>query len=767
MNFKSIIITACFFVAFLKYNNLYAQQGVVDSIATVAKAIAVSSSVDTVNFGKLIKRVQSLPLNNSDVTTLDNAAAVLQKGNNGYWEYRMKLAIMNSLVITDKQHAISYGRNIFETVKASKLIDANYISSTFFRELRLPYRNSKQLLPEGIRYFSDKLKEFKLAGDTIGITDCYYVLGGFYRTLGLIDLGIYNMKKSMSYMDTTLRTDLTVIPFYNPAGRASFKNNTSVLGIYYLQKGDYQTSLYYSMMSYKDPQKMNEGAFTGNIPAMIAFAKIYLGHTDSVDYYLDMAIKNNTITRDFDFVANGLQAKALYQINQNEFREAERSLEDCWKLIHENNFPALGRPGTLAPDYYSALIRIKQNRIPEAIELLKKDMERVKNSRFETLRDYKLMGELTSQTGDYAGSAKYYHEYILLQDSMQAEQDLVGSISYETEQAMTAKELSISKLKSENKISTLTRNFSFGIIALVAVLAGLIYYRFRSKQKANAMLERTLSDLKATQTQLIQSEKMASLGELTAGIAHEIQNPLNFVNNFSEVNKELAAELQEELGSGNIQSAKEITEDIKNNSEKINHHGKRADAIVKGMLQHSQAGKGQKELTDINALADEYLRLAYHGLRAKDKSFNANLKTDFDETIGKINIIPQDIGRVFLNLITNAFYAVGEKSKPLSAALAPTAVGNITTYFEPTVSIKTTKSDNRVFVSVSDNGNGIPFSIIDKIFQPFFTTKPTGQGTGLGLSLAYDIVKAHGGELKVETKENKGTTFIIELPVTS
>jgi two-component system NtrC family sensor kinase len=284
-------------------------------------------------------------------------------------------------------------------------------------------------------------------------------------------------------------------------------------------------------------------------------------------------------------------------------------------------------------------------------------------------------------------------------------------------------------------------------------------------EERTAELHRSLSDLKATQSQLIQSEKMASLGELTAGIAHEIQNPLNFVNNFSEVNKELAQELKEELATGNLQSAQEIAEDLQSNSEKINHHGKRADAIVKGMLQHSQASKGQKELTDINALADEYLLLAYHGLRAKDKSFNATLKTAFDETIGKINIIPQDIGRVFLNLITNAFYAVGEKSKTLSAALAPTAVGNRTTDFEPTVSIKTTKSDNRVFVSVSDNGNGIPKEIIEKIFQPFFTTKPTGQGTGLGLSLAYDIVKAHGGELKVKSNEHEGTEFIIKLPI--
>jgi len=278
---------------------------------------------------------------------------------------------------------------------------------------------------------------------------------------------------------------------------------------------------------------------------------------------------------------------------------------------------------------------------------------------------------------------------------------------------------------------------------------------------ARKKAEETLLELQDTQKQLIQAEKMASLGELTAGIAHEIQNPLNFVNNFSEVNQELAEELKEELAAGNVQLANEIADDIRDNSEKINHHGKRADGIVKGMLQHSQSGKGQKEATDINALCDEYLRLAYHGLRAKDKSFNATLKTEFDERIGKINIVPQDFGRVILNLLTNAFYAVNLRGFQNPGGL-PSTSGRFEPY-EPTVTIATKKIAGKVEIRVSDNGNGIPQNILDKIFQPFFTTKPTGQGTGLGLSLAYDIVKAHGGELKVETEEGEGTTFIIQL----
>ncbi|MFZ1259322.1 MAG: ATP-binding protein, partial [Chitinophagaceae bacterium] len=346
------------------------------------------------------------------------------------------------------------------------------------------------------------------------------------------------------------------------------------------------------------------------------------------------------------------------------------------------------------------------------------------------------------------------------QDSLQSDQEKYGSLSFETEQEMNAKELSITKLKSENKIAALTKYFSVGIAALVLLLAGVLYYRFKAKQKANKVLETTLSNLKSTQSQLIQSEKMASLGELTAGIAHEIQNPLNFVNNFSEVNKELVDELQQELKAGKIDDAIEISNDIKVNEEKINHHGKRADAIVKGMLQHSSSGSGKKEPTDINALADEYLRLAYHGLRAKDKSFNATMKTDYDATIGNINIIPQDIGRVILNLISNAFYVVNEKSKQNFAG------------YEPTVTITTASGQppsggRSIVIKVSDNGGGIPQKVLDKIFQPFFTTKPTGQGTGLGLSLSYDIVKAHGGELQVKTMEGEGSEFIISLPVNS
>ena len=344
----------------------------------------------------------------------------------------------------------------------------------------------------------------------------------------------------------------------------------------------------------------------------------------------------------------------------------------------------------------------------------------------------------------YLKIADTYKDSLFGTNNLQSIQTLVA----QTEERQ--KEIEDAKINYQNKL----KQYGFiGALAILLIIALILFRNNRQKQKTNKILEKTLSDLKSTQAQLIQSEKMASLGELTAGIAHEIQNPLNFVNNFSEVSTELVDEMKEELAKGNGQLANEIANDLKQNLEKINHHGKRAGEIVKGMLQHSRTSTGQKEPTDINALCDEYLRLAYHGLRAKDKTFNAELKTDFDESIDKVNIVPQDIGRVVLNLITNAFYAVNEKKK--------SAIEN----YQPLVSIQTKKSGDKIEISVSDNGNGISKNIIDKIFQPFFTTKPTGSGTGLGLSLSYDIVKAHGGEIKVDTKEVEGCTFTITLPL--
>ena len=413
----------------------------------------------------------------------------------------------------------------------------------------------------------------------------------------------------------------------------------------------------------------------------------------------------------------------------------------------------------------------------------KKAIDAVHNSVFLylSMKPAKLLTDIY-ETSNADSTLKYLRIYRTANDS------LFSSRSNQQLQLMTfeedqrQQELSTAKEKYTYKIR---QNIMLGGLGTFLLLALILFRNNKQKQKANALLHRqkeeiqtALSQLKSTQAQLVQSEKMASLGELTAGIAHEIQNPLNFVNNFSEVNTELIDELQHELKTGNTAEAIVISNNIKENEEKITHHGKRADAIVKGMLQHSRSSNGVKEPTDINALVDEYLRLAYHGLRAKDKSFNATMKTDFDPSIGNVDVIPQDIGRVILNLITNAFYAVSTfapKSpmhrpalpQPSATAQQPGDLPYIPIVIVNTKLLKSPSGDlgaNWAEISVSDNGPGIPQSVLDKIFQPFFTTKPTGQGTGLGLSLSYDIVKAHGGELLVETSEGAGTTFTLRLP---
>ena len=300
------------------------------------------------------------------------------------------------------------------------------------------------------------------------------------------------------------------------------------------------------------------------------------------------------------------------------------------------------------------------------------------------------------------------------------------------------------------------------LILLLAIVIATILWNNNKKQKAaNKLLQRQQDELKQTQTQLIQSEKMASLGELTAGIAHEIQNPLNFVNNFSEVNTELIEEMQQGIENGDYEDVKALAGDIKENQLKINQHGKRADFIVKGMLQHSRTSTGERQETNINILADEFLKLSYHGLRAKDKSFNSDMITNFDENLPKVNVIQQDIGRVLLNLFNNAFYAVNQKMKTVTMHSSGAGAA-----YKPTVSVSTSSGENRIIIKIKDNGIGMPEHVREKIMQPFFTTKPTGEGTGLGLSLTYDmVVKGHGGSIEVNSVEGEGSEFIISLPV--
>lgn len=528
----------------------------------------------------------------------------------------------------------------------------------------------------------------------------------------------------------------------------------------------------------------------------IGFVYYYIGEYNKAMPYFKKMIQSGQ--KDIAGVAYGYRNMAMIYAAQNKLDSAMINLDKAYQVFKNINYSIYPYVYNFYPAWYNlrAKVYIKQNRYNLALNDLDSALKISlrNNQAFHSSNTYNIISGYYKSI-DQSDSSIFYAEKGLAeankisytQGILDACQILAGE--YETTDPVNAlhyykladetrqnlygegnlqvmkdmieqnenrqREIQEAKTAYRNKLKlylVLTGTTALLLISLI------LFRSYRKSEVANAKLKGTLAHLKDTQAQLIQAEKMASLGELTAGIAHEIQNPLNFVNNFSEVNAELIDELiaeRSKLKAERDESVeKEILHDIKENEQKINQHGKRADTIVKGMLQHSRIRSGVKEPTDINALADEYLRLSYHGFRAKDNSFNAEFKTDLDETLPKIHVIQQDIGRVFLNLINNAFYAVSEASAKETARAD----------YEPEVIVTTRMHDKSIEISVKDNGDGIPEDIKEKIFQPFFTTKPTGSGTGLGLSLSYDIVKAHGGKIFVESSENKGTEFIIEIP---
>ena len=544
----------------------------------------------------------------------------------------------------------------------------------------------------------------------------HYQLGVTYKHLGDYEKALEQLYQSLSIMREM-----------NNVLYQSYSIN--VIGSIYLDNGDYEHALEYYQQGYVS--RHNAGDKWGEAGSLdnIGFTFLKLKDYEQAIKYCDQSLAISRSTDDKRSQANALIHLAEIYKQTGEIKQATVFSNESLEIRKESG-DKRGEAEILL--FLAELHKAQAGGGKKVLELLTntlilaeelKALDLLSKTRFS-------LNEFYQQQGNYEEALKNLNLHITLEKEFHKntinQKVLNLEISHKAEESRKEAEA----MKQRNQELT---DLNTAI------------------EEQKRKLETALADLKAAQAQLVQSEKMASLGELTAGIAHEIQNPLNFVNNFSDINKELLIELNDEIDKGNLSEVRSIAKDVIDNEEKINHHGKRADAIVKGMLQHSRTTTGVKEPTDINALADEYLRLAYHGLRAKDKNFNATLHTDFDETIGRINIIPQDIGRVILNLITNAFYAVTEKKKQLGEA------------YEPVVSVSTRKIANKMEIKVKDNGIGVPQKVLDKIFQPFFTTKPTGQGTGLGLSLSYDIVKAHGGELKVETKEGEGSEFIILL----
>ncbi|MEO7445627.1 MAG: tetratricopeptide repeat protein [Ferruginibacter sp.] len=638
-----------------------------------------------------------------------------------------------------------------------------------------------------------------------GTIDAYSALGNAYQTKG-------NFDQAMEY--------------YNRALNLALKQNENKywpgikgnIALVYLNKGNYPVALKNFYASLKGAEGNHDSVLIRNNLNNIGTIHFYQGNmADAESAYIktlkfsqDLLDTNNVILAYNNLgevnleqhdphkaLGNLSSAYQLALLKNTVYMQVAvaNSLGDCYLLLDSLDKSAtfFNTALTLAQKMGNAravckahigLAKVYTNK-GEMQEALGHGLKGVQQARVmgqaQLLRDaLEALANVYEKMGDGKNALKFYKEYKQYSDSLVNISSERAAANYKAEYEFSKKE------EAFQRSSMKQRWMIFGALAasfFLLVILWIINTHKKRLDRSNHDLqhkneiieaqkevaEETVAQLKAAQAQLIQAEKMASLGELTAGIAHEIQNPLNFVNNFSEVNKEMLAEMKEELRKGNLDEVKLIADDLEANHEKITHHGKRADAIVKGMLQHSRSSSGVKEPTDINALCEEYLRLSYQGFRAKDKSlsagqpgFNATFKKDFDISIGKINIVPQDIGKVILNLLTNAFYAVDEKQKKNIQGYEPTVTVSTRLVIPPSP-IGSGQAGGKIGVEIriADNGNGIPQNVIDKIFQPFFTTKPTGQGTGLGLSLSYDIVKAHGGEIKVETNESEGTVFRI------
>ncbi len=751
--YKIIMLCLCFLGS---AKEMKAQLDPIDSIRYYLNPY---KPYDSLYFARAYTLVANFPYTDSTLTEINKIADAYTRTKNLDTAFIIKYFIQQGLNGVDNDKAIQYGRTVYEELSHYDGPYATILKGNTLGFLRLPYRNSSKI-SEGFNFFNDQLKYFLTIRDSSNISYCYYLVSGLYRYSGLIEPAIYSMKKSLLWLNKTNK-DFFIVGVRTGNGFQHYVNRLGVLGELSLIKGEFERSRQYSRTALQLSKSVPSLNTAGYNKKNILLTFILSGFIDSASQFIS-TISREDFTGSKDALTAYYQILSTYYLHKKEYEKADSMVNLCYQLVEQYKISASAPSGVINPDYYSALIRIEQKDYPAAIRFLEQDLIRVKNVRSSLIRDYELLADLYTKTGQYENANKAYAEYIAIQKALQTDQAKYATLSFETEQQIAANELSLTTSKNEAQLAATTRNFSIGIGILLTLLGIGLFARYRSQKKTNLALGHALSELKSSQAQLIQSEKMASLGELTAGIAHEIQNPLNFVNNFSETSKELLNEMKTALVEGNHAEAKAIADDVIVNLDKIHGHGKRADSIVKGMLQHSRSGTGVKEATDLNALADEYLRLAYHGQRAKDHVFNTTIKTDFDERIGNINIIPQDIGRVLLNLINNAFYAVAEKKKQLGDSYQPEVTVSTRLVSDPkNPSIR--QSANSIILSVQDNGFGIPEINRNKIFQPFFTTKPTGEGTGLGLSLSYDIIKAHGGEISVQSKVGEGTEFTVQI----
>lgn len=704
---KAIILFCCVF--FFSY--CFSQDKQTDSLLILLK----EAKEDTVKIN-ILNGLSAAFLNTSPEEAINYATQAKELSQAASYTEGLAYALKNiGIVHFIKADYIQTLTNWNESLKQFESINDKKGIANILSNLGAVYSNGGDDA-RALDYYLRALKYAEEINDTLRLVTVLNNIGAAYFNKGA------TRSKALSYY-------LKALPLFEAIGDEDIGTVLVNIGEIYLEKGEDSLALDYFQKSVKAYENSK------NLPySLNSISKVYEKRKDYAT-----ALKYHQEALD---IATKLSAKL-------EMSQSYQGLATVYTQI--NNLPK-------ALDAY------------KNAEIIAKEIE----ATYELEKIYKGMAGIYGSIDDYPNAYKYQSLLTTIKDTLyNAETDkkiafLQFNFEIQKKQAEIDALTKDQALKdSDLKRQAIVRNSLITVLSLVILVVFALFRNYRIKDKTNTLLdaqkkelEKTLTELKSTQSQLIHSEKMASLGELTAGIAHEIQNPLNFINNFSEINNELIEELRED--GINKADEEELLNDITENNKKIAFHGKRADSIVKGMLQHSRLSTGQKEPIDINALCDEYLRLSYHGLRAKDKVFNADFKTDFDAKAGKINVVPQDMGRVLLNLLNNAFYAVNEKSRKLDEALNDPEDPQS---YQPLVKISTKKLQGKVEVRIEDNGNGIPENIKDKIFQPFFTTKPTGQGTGLGLSLAYDIItKEHKGSIEVKSVKGEGSTFIILLP---
>ncbi len=705
---------------------LYKEKTAKDSLFILQKMVDFTPvrADETLGYPDQIKMLLNL---DEKLNLIDPAPYRLLQQGNDHWTKRQYAEALKSfedaVILFDKQHKVIY---------------------PLLLNMRILY-NFLNDQDERLHYFQQKLEYYQVNGPYQNTAPCYHGIAGYYLYKGAYNLAINNYLKGAE-----------VFRKFNPR---FYSNVLYVLGMTYNQWGNTGKARYYEELSLPFAQKFKDSTginYCYFISSQISFnTGKYAEAMSEIDQslrYISKTVSQRTVAI--------IVIKAGIYLKLNQPDEAFPLLNRAEKMTDSAGFKTVSSVGYTEIDYDYYQYYLAKGNTAQGEKCLLLAYQKAVNEKGVPLQLKYLreLGYYYQQHNEPEKSDKYFEEYFKVNDALEQGRHEFKVAQYEIDQNDRAQREHIDQLKQEKAVQDYQlsrRNMLLGgsmvVLLLISALLIFIYRQLRINKK-------TLASLRRTQTQLIQSEKMASLGELTAGIAHEIQNPLNFVNNFSDVNTEMLDEMAIELRSGNVDETLAIAADIKENEKKINHHGKRADAIVKGMLQHSQSSTGKKEPTNLNNVAEECMRLAYHGQKAKDKTFEAELIARFDERLPKINVIPQDMVRVMLNLFNNAFYAVNQKAKTAGPDYNPTV--EITT-FAPL------PGGGGWGAKIKDNGIGIPDAIKEKIMQPFFTTKPTGEGTGLGLSLTYDmVVKGHGGTINVESKEGAYTVFTITLPVT-